>query len=136
MLFDVTGSPNWEAGWSLSQKYILLTRDLLAREKIPFVFTVNPPAFLVGKDEWTEGRRLMRLDLSGVDFERLFTDFEKFSLQSDVPYIDLLNYLRTYPEHPLYYSYDIHPNPKGHKVIADHIFEELVRYGYLGENTR
>ncbi len=131
MLFGIRSTESWEKAWSLSKKYILLSRDLLKKKGIPMVFTVCPPAFLVGDEEWREGRRLLNFNLEGVNFEKMFTDFKEFAYENRLPYIELLSFLQSYPEHPLYYSYDIHPNPVGHRVIAERIFEELISLGLL-----
>jgi lysophospholipase L1-like esterase len=133
MLFDVKELPSWEAGWRLSKQYILLTRDLLKENNIPFIFTVAPPAFLVGPNEWQMGRKMLNFNLEGVDFQSFFKDFKEFAQKNNIYYLDLLNYLKSYPEHPLYYSYDIHPNSKGHKVIAEYIFLRIGESGFLGE---
>lgn len=133
MPFDLKKTPSWQSGWRLSQRYILLSRDMLQEKDIPFVLTVNPPAFLVGPDEWTVGRKMMQFDLKGIDFDQFFKDFDLFAQRNGITYIDMLGYLRSYPEHPLYYSYDIHPNQLGHRVIADKIFKEMINNVGLGK---
>lgn len=133
MLFDIKKAKSWDEAWRLSQKYILLTKSLLAKEKIPLVFSVAPPAFLVGESEWQKGREIFGFNLKGIDFDKYFRQFRAFSQNNKVFYIELLTHLRNFSEHPLYYSYDIHPNPRGHKVIADCIFEELIKGGFLEE---
>ncbi len=133
MLFDIKKAKSWDEAWQLSQKYILLTKSLLTKEKIPLVFAVAPPAFLVGESEWQKGRQMLNFNLKGVDFNKYFRQFRAFSRNNKIFYIDLLPHLRNFPEHPLYYSYDIHPNPRGHRVIADYVFEELIKGGFLEE---
>lgn len=136
MIFDVKELPSWEAGWGLSKQYVLLTRDLLKENGIPFIFTVAPPAFLVGPNEWQMGRKLLNFNLEGVNFRAFFKDFKDFADRNDIYYIDLLSYLKSYPEHPLYFSYDIHPNAVGHRVIAECIFLRIAKSGFLKEVPR
>lgn len=136
MLFGIRNVESWDKAWQLSKDYILLSRQLLAKRGIPLVFTVASPAFLVGESEWQKGRETLGFNLRGIDFEKFFKHFKEFAKENEIFYIELLPYLRSYPEHPLYYSYDIHPNPRGHKVIADYIFEELTKGGFLEKVTK
>lgn len=127
--------PGYKKAWKLSQQYILLSQRLLGKRNIPLLFTVNPPAVALGENEWVEGRKKFNYTVSQAYFRKFFDDFYRFSKKNQLIYIDIYNYLLSYPEHPLYYSYDIHPNPRGHKVIADYIFEELVKSGFLEKIT-
>ncbi len=127
--------PGYKKAWELSQQYILLSQRLLEKEKIPLLFTVNPPAVALGENEWVEGRKKFNYAANPGYFRKFFDEFSDFCKKNRLFYIDIYHRLLSYPEHPLYYSYDIHPNPMGHKVIADYIFEELIKGGFLGKIT-
>lgn len=111
--------------WKRPKQNLKLINDLLKSNEVPFVVSAHPHAILVDGKEWSNGRLLHGLERGRVYSDRYFTEMASFLSGEQIPFINLLPYLRESDMRNLYFPFDGHFNERGHKVAADGIINEL-----------
>jgi lysophospholipase L1-like esterase len=107
--------------WSLTERHLLLIRDLLAEREIPLLLGLYPYGMLAGPDQWGDGRVYWGFE-KGRTYEApaahaLFADFSK---RSGVPLLNMFEPFRQAAKtETLFYNWDGHFTPAGHRVLAE-----------------
>ncbi len=121
--------------WELSQRYVLMIRDLLAQRQIPFVMGVYPYGMLVGPNQWGDGRTYWGFEKGKTySADQALTLFAGFSRDHHVPLINTFDSFRAAGQHEtLYYNWDGHFTPAGHRVLAEHVLHDRQFLSQLDE---
>jgi hypothetical protein len=83
-----------------------------------FVLTVYPWGHQVNEREWMPGRYLFMSSDAKVSDKSVRT-IQEFAADNGLQLIDFFPLFRSYPgEKPLYFKYDNHWTPEGHKIVA------------------
>lgn len=115
-----------ERYWSLSARYLRMIHDLLAQHGIPFVLGSHPYGVTVGPDQWAEGRTFWGFERGKVyDSSNARGLYVHFGEEEHIPVI------MTFPSfqaaartEKLYYDWDGHMTPAGHRVLASHVLHD------------
>ena len=107
----------WQPYFARSTRYIHMIAELLQAKGIGFLVTTYPYGVLVSAQEWRIGRQLRGFD-QRVYTTRLFDYMATFCHAHHIPYLNTLpDFLRA-ETFPLFYPYDGHFTPSGHRVMA------------------
>ncbi len=120
---------DWKRYFDHSAKYLTLIRDVLFAKGARFVITAYPYGVLVNGKEWSEGRSIRGFDKKQYSTE-LFQYLEDYTAEYNIPFVNMLADFLTASDFPLFYSYDGHFTPAGHRVAARSI-ERLLRQQQL-----
>jgi len=123
------GVGDWKTYFDVSARYLKMIRDLLRSKGIGFLVTSYPYGNLVSASEWSIGRRLRGFD-DKVYSTRLFGYLKEWSSREGVDYLDMEPFFRSSTDFPLFYPYDGHFTPAGHRVAAEAL------YGFLRDKDR
>jgi lysophospholipase L1-like esterase len=122
------------SSWGQSERYLLMIRDLLAEREIPLVVGAYPYGILVGPDQWAEGRTYWGFEKGKTyDSAPVRSILGDFAAREGIPLIDSYeSFRRAAPSGKLFYDWDGHLNPQGHRVLAEHVlrdasFDALLR---------
>jgi lysophospholipase L1-like esterase len=108
---------DWQPYFEHSTRYISMIAELLQGQGIGFLVTTYPYGVLVSAQEWRVGRQLRGFD-NRVYTTRLFDYMAAFCQANNIPYLNTLpDFLRA-DTFPLFYPYDGHFTPNGHRVMA------------------
>ncbi len=112
--------------WQLSAKYVLMMRDLLAERHIPFVLGIYPYGMVVGPDQWADGRVYWGFDKGKTyDPSVAVSVFQSFADEAHVPLVNTYESFRAAARtEKLFYDWDGHMTPAGHRVIAQHLVHD------------
>ncbi len=104
--------------WRLLFSSILDIRTFCAERGIHFILTTYPWGHQVNEREWTPGR-LAFVPEGAVISDRSPQRVRDFAASSGIEFLDLFPAFRAYNgEAPLYYSFDMHWTPAGHRLLA------------------
>ena len=104
--------------WQLLFSSILDMRTFCAERGINFILTTYPWGHQVNEREWTPGR-LAFVPEGAVISDRSPQRVRDFAASSGIEFLDLFPAFRAYNgEAPLYYSFDMHWTPAGHRLLA------------------
>ena len=104
--------------WQLLFSSILDIRNFCAERGINFILTTYPWGHQVNEREWTPGR-LAFVPEGAVISDRSPQRVRDFAASSGIEFLDLFPAFRAYNgEAPLYYSFDMHWTPAGHRLLA------------------
>ncbi|MBL4888992.1 MAG: hypothetical protein JKX97_03085 [Candidatus Lindowbacteria bacterium] len=113
--------------WNKSLSYILNIQDLLKKNNIPFTLVTYPYGHQVSVDAWKEGRRAHHFP-DGVSSDRPFRFLEQWSKENDIDFFSLDEVFLSHPEPgSLYFTYDGHWTPEGHRVAANATYDFLSK---------
>ncbi len=126
-------SPELDAAWALTSRYLVGIRKLAQDRGIPFALVVYPHAHQVGATESLVGRRSFGLGPGLFTSERPFRILETLGRREGFPVINLLPLFREREASrgALFWDHDIHHNPQGAAVFAEGIVAGLVEHGLL-----
>ena len=112
--------------WSISARYLVMIRNLLAQRQIPFVLGIYPYGMVVGPHEWDEGRVFWGFEKGRTyDPSLALATFTRFSTEEHVPLINTFDSFRTAARsEKLFYDWDGHMTPAGHRVLAEHVLHD------------
>lgn len=123
--------------WSLSRRYLVMIRDLLAERHIPFMVGLYPYGMLAGPDQWDQGRTAWGFERGRTyDAKPALSLFERFSNEEQVPLVDTFERFRSAAKtEKLFYDWDGHCTPAGQRVIATSLVQDpqflaLLRQGF------
>ena len=111
---------------SISGRYILMIRDLLASHDIPLILGAYPYGMTVGPDQWAEGRVYWGFEKGKVYDSSTFRNFlQRFADRQGLPLIGTFADFRAAAKtEKLYYDWDGHMTPAGHRVIAARVLRD------------
>lgn len=133
LLRDGGTAESLKAYWAVSEKYILMIRDLLHEHGIPLLIGIYPYGVNVGPDEWSEGRTSFGFEKGKVYEARGALElFEDFSRRSGIPLINSFEGMRRAGQtEALFYAWDGHLNPAGHRALAQCVAGDPVLLNVL-----
>jgi lysophospholipase L1-like esterase len=107
--------------WEISAGYLRLIRDLLTSRRIPLVIGIYPYGMLAGPNQWGEGRTFWGFERGRTYDASLFQAiFERFAREERLPLLDTFPRFReAAAREKLFYDWDGHFTPAGHRVVAD-----------------
>ena len=114
-----------ERYWERTGGYLLRIQDLLRARDIPFALGLYPNAVQVGPNQWAEGRVYRMFDKGRTyDDPFPFTFIEAFARAHDIPVINTTPAFLAARDQELYYRWDGHFTPAGHRVLASHLLRD------------
>ena len=88
---------------------------------IKFLLTVYPWGHQVNDKEWIPGRFAV-IPKAAVVSDKSIHIIQEFSINNNIALLNVFPAFRSYNgTSPLYFSYDMHWTPKGHKVMAQEL---------------
>lgn len=103
---------------------ILKIKRYCDTNEIKFLLTVYPWGHQVNDKEWIPGRFAV-IPKTAVVSDKSIHIIQEFSINNNIALLNVFPAFRSYNgTSPLYFSYDMHWTPTGHKVMA----QELERY--------
>jgi hypothetical protein len=112
--------------WPISARYIRMIRDLLAQRGIPLILGSYPYGMTVGPDQWAKGRVFWGFEEGKVyDSSPARNVMRRFCAEEGLPFISTFPSLRAAAAtEKLYYDWDGHLTPAGHRVLAQHVVSD------------
>ena len=112
--------------WRLSERYLLMIRDLLKARGIPLLIGVYPYGMLIGGEQWSEGRVFWGFQkgrtYSAAAFLGLIT---AFTTREGVPLINTFpGFQEAARTQTLCYPEDGHFTPAGQRVLAEQLLRD------------
>jgi lysophospholipase L1-like esterase len=123
--------PGVEAGWRLTERYLVGIYAWARRRGMDFAVVVYPHAHQVGADESPLGRRRFGLRPGLFTSEAPFQAIAAIGRRAGFPVINLLGHFRRRraADGPLFWDDDIHLNPRGARVFAEGIVTGFADHG-------
>lgn len=122
--------------WAKNEKYLDMIYRLLAENGIDLVIVSYPYPIQVNGQEWAEGRVLDGFEEGVVYEEPIVVKYlEDFSKVRNIPFLNLCDRFKESEDYPLYYSFDGHFTEKGHKLVANGLFEYLLQEDLFAKKT-
>ncbi len=120
MIRDRAYLPEIERHWQRTGRYLLMIHDLLQARGIPLVLAAYPYGVQVGPDQWAKGRTAFGFE-TGVTYDDPFPfDFlADFAKAHDLPFINVAPAFSAARQEPLFYDWDGHFTPAGHRIVAE-----------------
>jgi len=132
LIRDTTTPEMLDRYWPMSERYILMIRDLLTQHGIPFIFGTYPYGVTVGPTQWAKGRVFWGFEEGKMYNPHVKALFQRFTEAEGIPW------LRTRPSfqaaavtEKLYYDWDGHMTPAGHRVLAQSVIQNPQLLGLL-----
>jgi lysophospholipase L1-like esterase len=122
------GATNKDYSATFSQ--IKAISELCDRNGIEFILVSYPHGHQVSGKEWQQGRVKWKLDDKKVYSKEIFDDVAMFANRENILYIST-DYKFNTLEYPLYYSLDNHMTEKGYRLVAEGIFENVLKLGLI-----
>ncbi len=123
----------YEAYWKPTREALQTMREILDERGIPLLVVMYPAGVETDTEAWEPGRATADFP-HGVVPPRRFEYLEAATAADSVPYFSLLETFRS-DERParLFYPYDGHWSPAGHRAAAAAVAGEIRRRGLLGD---
>lgn len=129
--------PQIEKHWKRTEKYLLMTRDLLKENNISLILASYPYGIHVGPNQWGQGRTYWGFESGRIyDGRYAFDLLKNFARKNDIPYIETLdNFLAETAKDKnkaLFFNFDGHLTPAGNDIVSGAIaankdFKALLR---------
>ncbi|MFC1671522.1 SGNH/GDSL hydrolase family protein [Planctomycetota bacterium] len=95
------------------------------------VLVLIPFPHQVSIDEWRAGKQLFGIPVDYVEKSTQLQDsFSAFAAKNDIPFLDLLPYLKRSNQR-IFFEYDGHFTPAGHRVVAEALHSFTMHEGLL-----
>jgi len=109
--------------WALTGRYLVMIRDLLAERGIPLMLGVYPYGMLAGPDQWAEGRTAWGFEKGRLYEARAALELlHEFSRTAHIPLVNTIDHFKEAAKaEKLFYDWDGHLTPAGHRVLADDV---------------
>jgi lysophospholipase L1-like esterase len=123
--------------WELSARYLRMIRDLLQERHIRFAVGIYPYGMLAGPEQWAQGR----VDWGFEPGRTYAADtylalLEQWAAADGVPLINTFDSFRAAaPQAELFYRWDGHFTPEGHRVLSDHLLRDPAFLDLLASLT-
>ncbi len=108
-------------------QYILLIKELCAKNNITFVLLTYPYGHQVSAEEWSQGRHNFGFASGKVYNSLADQTIQDWADSNQIKFISLHQGFKEAGLFPLFYSYDGHFNSAGHQLAGTILFKELVR---------
>jgi lysophospholipase L1-like esterase len=115
--------------YGMVEDSILRTKQLCDSHGCEFILAIYPWGYQVSDSEWVSGREgwLPEGTMVADTSDRTVEELESFARKNGISFINAFPDFRSYSgDGPLYFQYDIHWTPEGHKVMAETIAEHLL----------
>ncbi|MBI3088395.1 MAG: SGNH/GDSL hydrolase family protein [Candidatus Omnitrophica bacterium] len=118
--------------WERTASYLVRIRNLLAARGIPFALAAYPYGTQVGPDQWGKGREAFGF-ASGVTYDDPFAFelLEAFARAHGIPFLNTYAAFVGAREQQLFYDWDGHFTPAGHRVVADYLQHDPATQAFL-----
>jgi hypothetical protein len=132
LLFAETYPPDFEERFALTERLLVGMRDLLQARGSRLAVAIMPADFQI-----VEEKRERYGILPVIFHDRPYVEGKAqrrvaaICERNGIPVVDVLPPLRERCEDDCFYTYDPHPTPQGHKIIADAMAEHLRTSGLL-----
>lgn len=112
--------------WALSATYLRMIRELLAQRDIPLVLGLYPYGMLVGPEQWGDGRKYWGFEKGRTyDAGAAVAMLRGFASQEGVSFVNTIDSFRAAgASETLFYNWDGHMTPAGHRVLANHLLRD------------
>ena len=114
--------------WTMSARYLRLIHELLAERHVPFVMGIYPYGMVAGPTQWSQGRVAWGFE-PGRSYDAAYALrlFERFAQQERIPLVNTFgSFSAAAKTQPLFYDWDGHFTPAGHRVVATHLLQDPV----------
>jgi len=127
-----------ERYWPVSARYIRMIHDLLAQRGIPFILGSYPYGMTVGPDQWAKGRVFWGFEEGKVyDSSPARNVIRRFCEEEAIPFITAFpSFQAAAATEKLYYDWDGHLTPAGHRVLAEHVLRDPQFLAVLQQGMR
>lgn len=125
---------DYEKAFVLPEKHLLLIKQLLKKENIPFILTAQPSANQVSGKEWATGRLFHGFRIGKIYPSRHLDDLKNFAEKEDIRFISFLKDFRESRQYPLFFPEDGHLTQNGHQLIAEELLKFLIDSSYISNN--
>lgn len=124
--------------WALTARYLHMIHALLEERQIPLVLGIYPYGMLVGPDQWAEGRVYWGFEKGRTyDDRRVREWLHRFATTEGLPLIDTFDSFRAAATtETLFYDWDGHFTPAGHRVLAEAALEDPTFQRVVGDVVR
>ncbi|MEA3489174.1 MAG: SGNH/GDSL hydrolase family protein [Candidatus Omnitrophota bacterium] len=124
--FSETDGDRVKKLWKINEKYLDLIYGMLRERGIAFVLVSYPNAVEVDGEAWSRGREEYGFVAGRVYPEPAVVDImREYAEKRDIPLVNLYGYFRGNRTPGLFFDFDGHFTKKGHRVMAEGLFEEL-----------
>jgi len=119
--------------WRITERLIVMTRDLAAARGAELVLMVVPDRIQI--DDRYRDRIAAAYAGAELDLDRSSRRLEQLAIEHDIPSLDLVPVFRSADVGPLFHqTVDRHWNARGHDVAAAALAQFLVDRGLVGES--
>ncbi len=125
---------DYEKAFILPEKHLLLIKELLKKENIPFLLTAHPSAHQVSDKEWATGRLFHGFRIGKIYPLRHIEDLEDFAKKENIEFISFLKTFKEGKEFPLFFPEDGHLTKRGHQIVANELLKFLTASSYIPNN--
>ncbi|MDO8634603.1 MAG: SGNH/GDSL hydrolase family protein [archaeon] len=113
--------------WQRTFKYIKKIADYSAEKNVKFILHAYPYGHQVNEKAWDYGRYFWGLKRGTIYSNEPFEKLEKFSSENQITFISSFEAIKhASAEKKLYFDYDGHFNPEGHKVLGDFLAKKII----------
>lgn len=116
--------------WTLTYEYLLKIRDLVQQRGADFWIAVYPYGLQISEREWINGRQVWGFEAGRTYTGRPQQLVEAFGAKHGIPVVNLHDaFARAATStYPMYFAWDGHWQPAGHKVAAQGLYDALQPY--------
>lgn len=113
--------------WDQLFESIAMIKEVVEKRGLQFVLVVYPWGHQVRDTEWVPGRSYW-ISEGAVPSDRYLETVAHYARDRNVEFLNVFPAFRSYQgQKPLYFKYDMHWTPEGHKVMASALEEYLLR---------
>jgi len=113
--------------WERSSRYLVMIRDLLRDQGIPFVLVLYPYGVQVGPHQWGEGRIPYGFEPGITYYDPFpFDLIESFANDAGIPTINVMSSFVAANHETLFYPWDGHFTVRGNQVAVEHLRTDPV----------
>ena len=116
---------------NISLTYLLEINKLSKKHNSGFIITVYPYGHQVNTKEWNLGRGVHLFKNDTFYSDRLAKIIENFGKENNITVFNLFQGFKDSTDYPLYYPYDGHLTEKGHGLMADLMYNNLIKGGQI-----
>ncbi len=128
-----------EEYWGPTLKYIQLLNKLSKENNITFILMTYPYGHQVSQNEWDTGRHNFGFERGKIYSDRPNLILKQFAKEYKIPFISLFSGFKeqkkSNPDLLLFFPYDGHFNPEGHKLAAEILYSELIKLNLLNQSN-
>lgn len=115
----------------MSLQLVKKTQRLSEDANASFLFLNVPLRYLVENQSYHDTLALYDINASDFDYADPYRRFREFSEKENVSFYDLVPVFRNSMQESLFFAYDQHWSAAGHALVAQSLYDILLRDGYL-----